>query len=131
MPYLLPWARVRQRRAGAGGVRDGGFMFAVGELATIAQERLPVTVLLVNDGGYGMLRYDPATRASRSPVRTGGAGLRPTGHAFGIPATHVTGVGLPLEKALGRALASYEPMWSSATHRSFPQDHVAALGEGG
>lgn len=37
---------------------DGGFLFAAGELATLAQERLPVTVVLVDDGGYGMLRYD-------------------------------------------------------------------------
>ena len=37
---------------------DGGPMFALGELATMAQESLPVTVLVVDDGGYGMLRYD-------------------------------------------------------------------------
>lgn len=37
---------------------DGGPMFALGELATMAQESLPVTVLIVDDGGYGMLRYD-------------------------------------------------------------------------
>jgi acetolactate synthase-1/2/3 large subunit len=37
---------------------DGGFMFAVGELAVLRQESLPVTVLVVDDGGYGMLRYD-------------------------------------------------------------------------
>jgi acetolactate synthase-1/2/3 large subunit len=30
----------------------------LGELATYAQERLPVAVLVVTDGGYGMLRYD-------------------------------------------------------------------------
>ena len=37
---------------------DGGPMFALGELATLAQEQLPVTLLIVDDGGYGMLRYD-------------------------------------------------------------------------
>jgi thiamine pyrophosphate-dependent acetolactate synthase large subunit-like protein len=37
---------------------DGGFLFATGELATIAQEQIPVTVILVDDGGYGMLRFD-------------------------------------------------------------------------
>jgi acetolactate synthase-1/2/3 large subunit len=37
---------------------DGGFMYAVGELAVLRQEHLPVTVLVVDDGGYGMLRYD-------------------------------------------------------------------------
>lgn len=37
---------------------DGGVAFAVGELATIAQEQLPYTLLIVDDGGYGMLRFD-------------------------------------------------------------------------
>ena len=37
---------------------DGGLMFALGELATIRQENLPLTLLLIDDGGYGMLRFD-------------------------------------------------------------------------
>ena len=37
---------------------DGGPMFALGELAALVQERLPVTLLIVDDGGYGMLRFD-------------------------------------------------------------------------
>jgi len=59
--YALPAA------VGAGALRerpvlavcgDGGFMFAVGELAVLRQHDLPVTLLLVDDGGYGMLRFD-------------------------------------------------------------------------
>ncbi|MET0741186.1 MAG: thiamine pyrophosphate-binding protein [Candidatus Nanopelagicales bacterium] len=37
---------------------DGAAAMAVGELATLVQERLAVCVLVVDDGGYGMLRYD-------------------------------------------------------------------------
>ena len=37
-------------------VGDGGFALNLGELATAAQERAPVTVLLMNDGGYGVIR---------------------------------------------------------------------------
>ena len=37
---------------------DGGFMYACGELATVVQERIPLTIVLVDDGGYGMLRFD-------------------------------------------------------------------------
>jgi acetolactate synthase-1/2/3 large subunit len=37
-------------------VGDGGFMLAPGELATLAEERLGVAVLLFNDGGYGILK---------------------------------------------------------------------------
>lgn len=48
-------------------VGDGGFLFACGDLATAAQERLPVTVVLVDDGGYGMLAYD-FTKDGATPV---------------------------------------------------------------
>ena len=37
---------------------DGGFAFAMSELATIAQEKFPITILINDDGGYGMLRFD-------------------------------------------------------------------------
>ncbi len=43
---------------------DAGFLFAPGELATAVQERLDITVLLVDDGGYGMLRFDEDERFS-------------------------------------------------------------------
>jgi acetolactate synthase-1/2/3 large subunit len=35
---------------------DGGFVTAVGELATMAQERARLRVLIFNDAGYGILR---------------------------------------------------------------------------
>ena len=41
---------------------DGGFLFACGELATAAQERIPLTAVVVDDGGYGMLRFDQDRR---------------------------------------------------------------------
>ena len=37
-------------------VGDGGLAPQIGELATIAQEALPVTVVVFDDGGYGVLR---------------------------------------------------------------------------
>jgi acetolactate synthase-1/2/3 large subunit len=40
---------------------DGGFMFQVQELATSVQHRLPVVVVLVNDGAYGNVRRIQAT----------------------------------------------------------------------
>ncbi len=39
-------------------VGDGGLAMALGELATVRQLNLPVTLLVVDDGGYGMLRFD-------------------------------------------------------------------------
>ncbi|MCW2776519.1 MAG: thiamine pyrophosphate protein central region [Frankiales bacterium] len=48
-------------------VGDGGFLFACGDLATAAQEQLPLTTVLVDDGGYGMLAYD-FTKDGEQPV---------------------------------------------------------------
>ncbi len=41
---------------------DAGLLFGVGELATAVQEDLAVTLVVVNDNGYGMLRYDEDER---------------------------------------------------------------------
>ncbi len=35
---------------------DGGFMFTMAELATAAQFRIPIVVVLMNDGAYGNVR---------------------------------------------------------------------------
>ena len=35
---------------------DGGFMLNVGELACAAQERANMLVILMNDGGYGVIK---------------------------------------------------------------------------
>ena len=37
---------------------DGGFLYACGELAAAKQEDIPLTAVIVDDGGYGMIRYD-------------------------------------------------------------------------
>jgi len=72
-------------------VGDGGFLFACGELATLAQEQLPLTTVLVDDGGYGMLAYD-FTRHGDEPI---GCDLEPPdfvalARAFRVEAREVT-----------------------------------------
>lgn len=89
---------------------DGGVMFAIGELATIAQHRLPVVTLIVDDGGYGMLRFDQLSAGS--PNR--GVDLyRPDfvqlAGSFGIEAELVTDCGEVLAKSLQTAFDSNEP----------------------
>lgn len=37
-------------------VGDGGLMLGIGELATLVQENLDMTLLVMNDGGYGVMR---------------------------------------------------------------------------
>jgi thiamine pyrophosphate-dependent acetolactate synthase large subunit-like protein len=43
-------------------VGDGGFMYATGELATLAQQKAAVTIVVVDDHAYGMLKYAQDTR---------------------------------------------------------------------
>jgi acetolactate synthase-1/2/3 large subunit len=91
-------------------VGDGGFLFACGELATAVQERLPVTVVVVDDGGYGMLRFDQV----QSGVPTRGVDLVTPdfvalARAFGVPAEAVDGFGDPFEAALGKSLDTDGP----------------------
>jgi acetolactate synthase-1/2/3 large subunit len=111
--YALPAS------VGAGAVRDrpvltvcgdGGFMFAPGELAVLVQEQLPVTVLLVDDGGYGMLRYDQDRHGDE---QRGVDLFRPDfvalAASFGIEATLVDGSDDGLEAVLTEALKSRKP----------------------
>jgi acetolactate synthase-1/2/3 large subunit len=83
---------------------DGGFLYACGELATMAQEQLPFTAVIVDDGGYGMLRYDQRL-AGETPF---GVDLRTPDFAamaesFGVRAETVEG----LDDAFGQALADH------------------------
>jgi acetolactate synthase-1/2/3 large subunit len=66
-------------------VGDGGFLFACGELAAAEQERLRLTVLLFDDGGYGMLRH------GGDPFRLHTPDFVALAHAFGV---HAEAVGL-------------------------------------
>lgn len=89
-------------------VGDGGFLFGCGDLATAAQEQLPVTVVLVDDGGYGMLRYD-FVKDGEEPV---GTELAPPdfvamARAFRVPAREVTVE--QLTEAVAEGLASGAP----------------------
>jgi thiamine pyrophosphate-dependent acetolactate synthase large subunit-like protein len=91
-------------------VGDGGFLFACGELATAVQERLPVTVVLVDDGGYGMLRFDQ----EQAGVPTRGVDLVTPDFvtlagAFGVPAEAVDGFGDAFEAALAKSLVTDGP----------------------
>ena len=72
-------------------VGDGGFLFACGDLATAAQEQIPLTTVLVDDGGYGMLAYDFA-KNGEEPV---GCDLEPPdfvalARSFRVEAREVT-----------------------------------------
>lgn len=100
-------------------VGDGGMLFALGELATVAQERLALTVVVVDDGGYGMLRYgrenDPDNGCDLSPVD-----FAAVAEGFGIAAERVDGLGDDYGQALAKAVASGEPRLIHAHARLVP-----------
>jgi thiamine pyrophosphate-dependent acetolactate synthase large subunit-like protein len=89
---------------------DGGFLFACGELATMAQERIPLTAVIVDDGGYGMLRYDQVHAGDA----TFGVDLHTPdfvalAESFGVRAEAVEGLGEDFGAALARHVALDEP----------------------
>ncbi len=83
---------------------DGGFLFACGELATMAQEQLPFTAVIVDDGGYGMLRYDQELAGTETyGVDLATPDFAAMAESFGVRAETVEG----LDDAFGVALAEH------------------------
>ena len=81
---------------------DGAFLFTLAELATLAEEGLPVTVLLLDDGGYRAVRN---AQERHYGGRTIACDLRNPdfvrlAESFGIEARRLPGV-----EAVGKALA--------------------------
>jgi acetolactate synthase-1/2/3 large subunit len=96
---------------------DGGMLFALGELATVAQEQLPLTIVVADDGGYGMLRHphDRALGCELSPVD-----FVAVAEGFGVPAKRVDGVGTDYGAALSAALDSNQPHLLHLRSRLYP-----------
>jgi acetolactate synthase-1/2/3 large subunit len=89
-------------------VGDGGLAMAVGELATLVQHRLPVTVLLVDDDGYGMLRFDQDRDGDlHRGVDLIGPDWLALAAAFSVPAAEVTAD--TLAPALAAAARAHAP----------------------
>ena len=89
---------------------DGGFLFACGELATMAQERMPFTAVIVDDGGYGMLRYDQDVSGDeRYGVDLHTPDFAAVATAFGIRAETVDGLDDEFGEALARHVAERAP----------------------
>ncbi|MEC3978629.1 thiamine pyrophosphate-binding protein [Amycolatopsis sp. H20-H5] len=89
---------------------DGGFLFACGDLATLAQEQLPVTVIIVDDGGYGMLRYDQERAGlERRGVDWDSPDFVGLARSFGVHADRVSGFGRAFRRLLGEFIESDEP----------------------
>ncbi|HET6499732.1 MAG TPA: thiamine pyrophosphate-dependent enzyme, partial [Amycolatopsis sp.] len=89
---------------------DGGFLYGCGDLATLAQESLPVTVIIVDDGGYGMLRFDQ----DREGLPQRGVNLHTPdfvglARSFGVHADRVDGFGRAFRRLLTEFVRADEP----------------------
>jgi acetolactate synthase-1/2/3 large subunit len=89
---------------------DGGFLFACGELATIKQENVPLTAVIVDDGGYGMLRYDQR-HVGDTPfgVDLITPDFAAVARSFGLEAQTVDGLGKDFSVALADAISRRSP----------------------
>ncbi len=105
---------------------DGGAMYSIAELATARQHGLDVTWLIVDDGGYGILReymtdaFDGRTTATEL-TRPDFAALA---ESFGVPATVTSPDALKTD--LAKALTSPGPsvVVLPATLRLFAPTHL-------
>lgn len=109
--FALP-ASIGAAAAGLGPVvsvnGDGGALFALGELAVAAQERLPLTVVIVDDGGYGMLRYGRGDD-NRFGTELTGPDFSILAAGFGLTARRTDGVGQEFADAVAAGIASGDP----------------------
>jgi thiamine pyrophosphate-dependent acetolactate synthase large subunit-like protein len=89
---------------------DGGFLYACGELAAAAQERIPFTAVIVDDGGYGMLRFDQDLKGDpREGVDLHTPDFVALARSFGVRADLVEGLGERFEGTLGHHMRVDEP----------------------
>jgi acetolactate synthase I/II/III large subunit len=91
---------------------DGGFMLAAPELATLADEQLPVVVIVFCDGGYGILRNIQdkqfGVETGRIGVDLGSPDFVALAGSLGVPGTKV-GASADFGKAVRAALVAGTP----------------------
>jgi thiamine pyrophosphate-dependent acetolactate synthase large subunit-like protein len=105
---------------------DGGFLYACGELATAKQEHIPLTAVIVDDGGYGMLRFDQDQRGDpREGVDLETPDFVALAGSFGIRADAVDGLGEHFAVALKGHVARAEPTVLVARARLGPPPNVS------
>ncbi|MEV5954403.1 thiamine pyrophosphate-binding protein [Streptomyces sp. NPDC051987] len=87
---------------------DGGALYSVAELATARQHDLPVTWLIVDDGGYGILReYMTDAFGEAGATELTRPDYVALAESFGVPALRTTPE--TLESDLAKALAAPGP----------------------
>jgi thiamine pyrophosphate-dependent acetolactate synthase large subunit-like protein len=105
---------------------DGGFLYACGELATAAQERIPLSAVIVDDGGYGMLRFDQDLKGDpHEGVDLHTPDFAALARSFGVRADVVDGLDERFEGMLGHHLRLQEPTVLVANAALAPPPNVS------
>lgn len=105
---------------------DGGFLYACGELAAAKQENIPLTAVVVDDGGYGMIRYDQDLHGDpREGVDLTSPDFVALATSFGIRADSVDGLGEHFGVALKGHVALKEPTMLVARAALGPPPNVS------
>ncbi len=105
---------------------DGGFLYACGELAAAKQENIPLTAVIVDDDGYGMIRYDQDLHGDpREGVDLINPDFVALAAAFGIRADSVDGLGEHFGVALKGHVALKEPTMLVARAALGPPPNVS------
>ncbi|MFE1184872.1 thiamine pyrophosphate-binding protein [[Kitasatospora] papulosa] len=87
---------------------DGGAMYSIAELATARQYDLPVTWLIVDDGGYGILReYMTGAFGEATATELSRPDFVALAESFGVPAVRTSPESLAAD--LAKALAAPGP----------------------
>ncbi|MFD9485995.1 thiamine pyrophosphate-binding protein [Streptomyces sp. NPDC059991] len=87
---------------------DGGAMYSIAELATAKQYDLPVTWLIVDDGGYGILReYMTDAFGEATATELARPDFVALARSFGVAAVRTSAESL--QEDLGKALAAPGP----------------------
>ncbi len=107
LPAAVGTAATRPESPTLAFVGDGGALFALGELSALAEHRAACTVVVIDDDGYGMLRYGHEGEDVGSDLPS--VDFAQVAAGFGVDATSVDGVGADYAKALAAAVATGTP----------------------
>ncbi|GLV77658.1 acetolactate synthase [Streptomyces hygroscopicus subsp. hygroscopicus] len=107
---------------------DGGAMYSVSELATARQYRLPVTWLIVDDGGYGILReYMTDAFGEATGTELSRPDFVALAESFGVPAVRTTPERLRADLAAALAAPGPSVVVLPALLRMYAPTHLDRL----
>jgi acetolactate synthase-1/2/3 large subunit len=107
LPAAVGFAATRPDAPTVAFVGDGGALFGLGELSALAEHGSSCTVVIVDDDGYGMLRYGHEDEEIGSNLPA--VDFAAIAEGFGIESVRIDGVGPDYAKALAAASAAGAP----------------------